>query len=151
MISEIDPLPRIVAPEMPAILPTTSESGLITISCSPSNWSTTKPDLAPLQAHDHDHDLVRVALAAQLEELRDSQQRHDLSAQRDHFVPWTVRTSGISTRCDSMTESSGIAYSSSPTRTRSAWMIASVNGNLIVKRVPSPGRGVDVEDAFESR
>ena len=38
-----------------------------------------------------------------------------------------------------MTESSGIAYNSSPTRTSSAWMMANVKGNLIVKRVPCPG------------
>ena len=41
-------------------------------------------------------------------------------------------------RCDSMTASSGIEYSSSATRTSSAWMIASVSGSFIVNFVPSP-------------
>ena len=50
-------------------------------------------DLAPLQSDDHDHHLVRVARPAELEEVRDAQQRNDLAAQRDHFV--TVHAANV--------------------------------------------------------
>ena len=109
-----------------------------------------QPDLAALQAHDDDHDLVRVALTAQFEEFGDAHQRHDLAAQRDHFVAVHRAHVGhlYALRLDDRIERNRVEFFDHADQQR-------LNDRQRERQFDRetralPGRGVDVEDAFES-